>query len=108
MKRDPFRNAVDSPENKAMMSASLKAARARISAGEGFIYVAEVIGTDAVKIGFSLNPERRLGPKARLLGYFPASIKAERALHVRLASHRHPDFGLEVYPRSIFVHGAAA
>lgn len=104
MQRDPQ----NSPEHKAMMTASLKAARARIGAGEGFIYVAEITGTDAVKIGFSLAPERRLGPKVRLLGYFPASIKAERALHEHLRGKQHPDFeSREVYPRSVFLTDAA-
>lgn len=94
------------PEHIAAISAGQKAAQARKLAGEGFIYVAAIGTTDAVKVGFSLFPERRaaqLGSGVRMLGYFPASIKAERALHKLLRAHRHPDFsGQEIYPRSIF------
>lgn len=102
-----LRTARHSPEHMALLSAGQKAARRRIAAGEGFMYIAAVEGTDVVKVGFSLRPERRvkgLGHRFRLLGAFACSIKAERQLHAALAGHRHPGFDKqEIYPRSIFV-----
>lgn len=97
------------PEHIAAISAGQKAAFARRQAGEGFIYVCAIRDTDAIKVGFSLNPENRvlqLGAGVRLLGYFPADVKTERALHVRLRAHRHPDFPRtrEVYRREAFSH----
>lgn len=98
----------NSPEHVALISAGLKAARVRRDAGEGFIYVCSIPNSDAVKVGHTLFPERRaaqLGPGVRMLGYFPASIKAERALHANLRDRQHPDFdGREIYPRSVFLH----
>lgn len=69
--------------------------RARVMAGEGFIYVAEVIGTDLVKIGFTLDPERcpqtlkQYFPRDfRIIGYTPGSIKQAHAVHARLRPWR--------------------
>lgn len=99
-----------SPEHIAAISAGQKAAAARRSAGEGFIYVAAIRDTDAVKVGFSLQPEMRatqLGSGVRMLGFFPASIHAEREFHAAHRSQRHPDFsGQEIYPRSVFAEAA--
>lgn len=87
-------------------------ALARIEQGAGFIYVAAVPNSEAVKVGFSLDPERRiaqLGYEFRLMGCFPASQAAERALHVFLSNRRHPDFsGREIYSRDVFRHAPAA
>lgn len=88
------------------LSRSLKATWLRISAGEGFMYVAEIVGTGNVKVGFSLNPERRMmdwAGRVRLLGKFPASRAAEHQFH-RL--HAAKAVEREVYPRSVF--GSAA
>lgn len=96
----------NSPEHIALISAGLKAARARRNAGEGYIYVCSIPNSDAVKVGHTLFPERRatqLGPGVRMLGYFRASIKAERALHAHLRDRQHPDFGgREIYLRDVF------
>jgi len=60
----------------------------RRAAGEGYIYVAERIGTDLIKIGFSLNPEKRMlalkidyRDDFRLMGYVPGSNLLEKQLH---------------------------
>jgi hypothetical protein len=88
----------------------------RMNAGEGFIYVAEIVGHDMVKIGFSLNPEFRVRgltaflPPARLLTYTPGSVTAERQLHRTLAEHalrlRGSPRRCECYRRSILSHPA--
>lgn len=98
----------NSPEHIAIIRRTQRAAAARKMAGEGFMYVAEIIGTDAIKIGFSLKPESRavrFGTRARLLGYFPCSWAAERRFHRLHAAERHPAYpGREIYPRSILRH----
>lgn len=86
-----------------------RAGRARVKAGEGFIYLAECIRTNELKIGFSLDPKKRM-PKAgcnthrgpcRLLAQMPATISQERALHRQLGGGNY-----EFYPRSILSHPA--
>lgn len=88
----------------------------RMNAGEGFIYVAEIIDHDMVKIGFSLTPQARVKgliaflPPARLLAFAPGSIREERRLHRELRTHALRLNGSprpsEVYPRSILSHPA--
>lgn len=109
MSADKFR------ATQAALSAGQIAARARMKDGEGFIYVAAV-GAEIVKVGFSLDPARRVQDlvryyegrhEVRLLGHFPASITAERAFHARHAHLQIPPGtnwvpGREHYPRSIF------
>jgi hypothetical protein len=101
-----------SPEQKAVIRAGIARAVKRRKAGEGYIYVAEVIGKpDAIKIGFSLDPDFRiktLSFKARLLGYFQATWAAEQYFHRSLSNCRHPDFPRqEIYLRNFLKHGAA-
>lgn len=83
--------------------------RARVRAGEGFIYVAEVVGADILKIGFSLDPEARIKTvwpftrePMRLMGFFPCSLLLEKKLHRLLRPHTSVKHGNEFYPRSIF------
>lgn len=103
----------DTPE----IIAAKKAARARIKAGEGFIYVAEVIGQRRVKIGFSLNPRRRMKMLAyslqnavRLIATAPGTLEAEQALHARLSDRQIVRRGAwprsEIYDLSILSHPA--
>lgn len=88
-----------------------QAARARIFAGEGFIYAAEVVGADTVKIGFSLDPGRRMKAMyvngthggVRLLKFVPGSWSLEMQLHRDLREH---EIGSELYPRAILNHPA--
>lgn len=87
---------------------SLRAARARIKAGEGYIYVAELVGHDAIKVGFSLDPAKRLssvrilGIEPRLMGSFPATLLQEKAFHRAMRAKALPKeaYGSEWYPRS--------
>lgn len=78
--------------------------------GDGFLYMAEIVGTDAIKIGYSTWPENRLRSfashikrKARLFFKTPSKQSDEMALHCRLRPHRHPDFpnAIEIYPRRV-------
>lgn len=90
---------------------------AALRAGRGFIYVAAIEGTDDVKIGFSLDPERRareltrdLRPhRYRILMARPGTWSDERFLHAALKACRLPTAayrGTEYYPRSILSHPA--
>lgn len=84
----------------------------RINRGEGFIYVAKVARRPLVKIGFSMQPERRVLQaaypfyrKLKLLRTVPGTIREERAIHRALrgrSAGRHS----EVYPLSILSHAA--
>lgn len=92
------------PEHTAALSEGQRIARARMAAGEGFIYVA-AIDADTVKVGFSLRPDRRveqIGRHARLLGFFSASISAERSFHKHHQDHQIPG-RREHYPRALFI-----
>lgn len=87
-------------------------ARDRIRAGEGFIYIA-AIGGGLIKIGFSLNPEKRVkdrnvGGRARLLATIPGSMYEEIALHKTLRPCRADKKQRcgERYPASILSHEA--
>lgn len=101
-----------SPESLALRNTRRKDSIARMHAGDGFIYVAEIVGTDIIKIGFSLNPEKRVpkvdcrawGSRARLLGVIPGTWAQEKALHRALNGHRSRN---EYYPRSLFLQVAA-
>lgn len=98
-----MRATLHSAEHITDLREGQRLARARMATGEGFIYVA-AIDASTVKVGFSLRPERRveqLGKSVRLLGYFPASIRAERELHRLLRNHA---TDRECYPRSLFEH----
>ncbi len=97
---------------------------ARIKAGEGFIYAAQVEHCERgprIKIGFSLMPLRRVYrdianfaniSAVRLLGYFPGSQRDELVLHNALHNalygrHRCVKHGDdETYPLSIVTHPA--
>lgn len=102
-----------SPESLALRNERRKASMARIRNGEGFIYLAEVVGRRAVKIGFSLKPAERArkatpirGGKVRLIAFVPGSIAVERALHKTLREYTIDSLGNEFYPRSILSHPA--
>ena len=96
------------PEHRASALRGMRLARASIEPGEGFLYVAELVGAGAVKIGFSLNPRARVAGlcsrKARehfkLLAFVPATLELEQELHRRLVARRHPKFAerREFYP----------
>lgn len=90
-------------------------AYARMQAGEGYLYAAEIVKNDAIKIGFSLNPEKRVrllrayySSAVRLLAFTPGSLAAERKLHTALRPHAliHHQGPCETYPRSILSHPA--
>lgn len=105
-----------SPDYRAKRAAGHARAMERIIRGDGFLYVAEVLGTDEIKIGHALDPERRMasiwsdhGKRCRLLRCMPAELSVERRLHRRLSRFlRRPLQGinLEFYPRSILSHDA--
>lgn len=108
----PFKQ--NSPGHLAAMRASLLVTRTRMARGEGYLYVAELLAAeDVVKIGFSLDPERRvraLEPAARLLAHTPCTIEGERAIHRALKQHQITHHNRirrsELYPRSILSHPA--
>lgn len=88
------------------LSIAQKAARARIKAGEGFMYVVAIEGTDILKIGFSLRPERRVRGLSylgmpRLLGFFPATLLQEKAFHRQFLKVRDKSLGRECYQRHV-------
>lgn len=106
------------PTSRAEKIAKRRATMARIRAGEGFIYVGEVSGTDIVKIGFSVAPEQRVSSvwtfqhhgcppnaKVRLVHAIPGSYAAETALH-RVLRDDPAALGHEFYRRSILSHPA--
>lgn len=102
------------PAYRAMRIAKRQVAMARIRAGEGFMYLAEVAGTNVIKIGFSLNPEIRVkaayslqpNTRLRLLASFPASLPTEQALHRILGDEARTGYGSEYYFRSVLRHPA--
>jgi hypothetical protein len=93
------------------LSIAIVRGKARVKAGEGFMYVAEWGDKDTIKVGHALNLERRVkelgcnGRYVRLVGSFPARIEVERAFHKRMRPLR---IDGEVYPRSILVSEVAA
>lgn len=87
------------PEYRSRRAASHKVAIERMQAGEGSIYVARVTGMDAIKIGWALDVNKRLGDlkadysvSVELIESWPASLPDEKRLHRRLRSLRHPAF----------------
>lgn len=102
-----LRRNVPTEEWQRNISASLARVGARVRAGEGFIYVAEVVDSDLLKVGFSLDPDDRIkqlraayGREFRLLGKIAASRKTELAFHrfLRGRAHGYREF----YPRQFF------
>lgn len=91
---------------------SYNLARQRIKAGEGFVYLAEFDASDIVKIGFSLNPARRvrtmnfLGWKAKLIAAVPGGMRVEKAVHRALLRGEHSTRYGECYRRSALNHPA--
>lgn len=87
----------------------------RIRAGEGFLYAAEAVGSDLIKLGFSVNPKQRmrslhvqlpLGTQPRLLAFTPYTLQQEQALHKELIGLQALRSYAELYPRSILSHPA--
>lgn len=85
--------------------------------GEGVIYVAEVIGTDTIKIGYTVNIAKMVkrivtdhGVCVRVIGTMPATIMQEKALHASLRKHRNPGpvrgCATEFYPRGVMLTAA--
>lgn len=67
----------------------------RVIAGEGFLYIAEVIGTEIVKIGHTLDLANRVksirtdhGVAVKMIASIPAALTQERNLHWRLRKFR--------------------
>jgi hypothetical protein len=104
------------PAYRAARAASHAKSMAAIKAGAGFLYVAEVVGTDEVKIGHALNPKRRMKAlkddyfkECRLLKSTPGSLHEEMALHdtlCRFLGRKPRTLKVEFYPRSILNHPA--
>lgn len=104
------------PAYRAARAAGHARGMARVKAGEGFLYLAEVVGTDEIKIGHALDPKARMaGLRAdyfkicRLLKTMPGPLMMERALHYKLRRFLgRPLQGvkLEFYPRSVLSHPA--
>jgi hypothetical protein len=103
------------PRWRAKQLKQMKRTRVSIAKGEGYIYAAVIVGTDIVKLGFSINPDARIVALHTqykmdfdLLGQTPGKMADEMFLHGALRAHRHPDFldKREFYPRSILTHSA--
>lgn len=104
----------DNAAVRASMVCGQRKAAARIAQGEGFLYVAEVVGTDLIKIGFSLNPKNRIRTlglrgrgKARLVASVRGTLHQEKTLHTKLRHARMPYAAFdsrEFYPRSVLEH----
>ena len=88
---------------------------AAICAGKGYVYVAGIDGTNDIKIGFSLDPARRMrelrrygrGHTYRVLAAWPGTWSDERRIHAALRAHQLPEkiyCGREHYSRSILVN----
>jgi len=72
---------------------------------EGFVYVIHAVGTNRVKVGFSLTPEKRLielqtgSPfPLSLIGKREGTIGLERAIHFRLREHWQTGEWFEIDP----------
>jgi hypothetical protein len=102
-----------SPETLARKVERWREGMKRCERGEGFIYLAEIIGADVVKIGYSLNPKTRIkqfwmhpsvqGHKARLLATCAGTIQQERAFHRRLRDDP-LSLDYEFYDRAVVDH----
>lgn len=88
---------------------------AALRAGKGYVYVAGIEGTNDIKVGFSLDPERRAreltrdsrGHVYRVLMAWPGTWSDERRIHASLRAHQLPESvycGREHYSRSILVN----
>lgn len=66
--------------------------QARYAGEGGFVYIAATDDRTICKIGWSLNPQRRVRslPYLRLLHYFPGDRGVEIALHQRFAAYALP------------------
>lgn len=106
------------PTSRAEKIAKRRATMARIREGDGFIYVAEVLGTAVIKIGFSVNPERRArsiytfrhhgcprDARVRVVSATPGSFAEEKSLH-KVLRRDASALGHEFYSRSILSHPA--
>lgn len=63
--------------------------------GKGFVYVIHAVGTNRIKIGYSVDPEKRLAQlqtgspyELRLLAKWPGTIEAEQRAHQCLTQYR--------------------
>jgi hypothetical protein len=90
---------------------------AALRAGKGYVYVAEIEGTTDIKVGFSLDPKRRVRELTRnsrrhcyrVLVAWKGTWSDERRLHTSLRAHQLPEKAYcarEHYPRSILVKDA--
>lgn len=111
--------AAPGSEREMRRRRAISDAARRMREGEGFLYVAEVIGTENIKIGYALDLEKRR--KSLRQDYFkefkmvasaPATIMDEKALHFTLrklciprmvGTKRCPS---EFYHRSVLSHWA--
>ena len=111
------RNKWRTPTSRAEKIAKRRDSFERMLAGEGFVYAAEVPGTQYVKLGFSLRPEKRVGniftyrikKKAgpmRLIAKAPCSFAAEKAMHKQLRDEPEATNYPEFYHRSVLNHPA--
>jgi Meiotically up-regulated gene 113 len=66
--------------------------QSRHAGQDGFVYIAATDDRTICKIGWSLNPQRRVRslPYLRLLHYFPGDRGVETALHQRFAAYALP------------------
>jgi hypothetical protein len=93
------------------LSIAIARGKARVKAGEGVLYVAEWRDKNTIKVGHTIDLERRIKELGihreyvRLLGSFPAPIEVERAFHKRMRPFQIEG---EVYPRAVLTEDAAA
>lgn len=108
---------VPTPETRALLSTVRKAIFERMKTELGFLYVAEVIDTAKIKIGYSgdvslrvkeLNYRGYKNQRYRLIASIRGTRAQELALHRRIRHLRSPGYGgaSEYYPRTILTHEA--
>lgn len=96
---------------------SIQEAARKAREGEGVIYVAEVSGTDTIKIGYTVDTTKMVkriasdyGVAVKVIGTMPATIMQEKSLHARLRKYRNPGpvrgCATEFYPRSVMLAAA--
>lgn len=97
--------------NFAAYSIPMRAAWARIKRGEGRLYTAISSDRKTIKIGFALDPEKRVrslrgirGGRFRLVATAAGTYREERFLHGKLKEHRIG--GIEYYEQSVLSHPA--
>lgn len=76
-----------------------------ITFDQEFVYIIHAVGTNRIKIGFSINPQKRLSElqigspfRLEMLGYWPGGKRCEKLLHRHFKNFRKTGEWFEVPP----------